>query len=515
MMSTGWALAAVLLLATNSTFTHHALSGDSHIAVTCLLVWGIFGLLRCEKVDAIWRSLLTGAILGCIPTVRYPDSIMGFAIMIFIGTRWWRDPSARRQIYFICLGAAVPICALLLRNQLLLGAFWRTGYSLTNEETGFSWAYFSEHFFEYIQQLESGGVGALLGMGAAGIAWMICLPNARRLGITFALITLPMLLLYMAYYWAPGNAVMTMRFLLPTFPLYALASMWLLRQALSQAGTGARIAVPLTVLILQLLWGTPEAISEANQIHYTKDVLARVTDSLINNTEQGDVVVANNEILQQLDFVRMWKLADASAVSRGSSGFGGGMGGPGFARGGMRGGFGGGPGGGGMAGPPGGGFGGAPNDRDDANAPSPMQREKMELLQKHYSGTDSQRRSKFANDLTTWAAGQKIYIVARADELNEIAQTGHTHIIAKIDLPQQDESDMRGGRRGGFGAGPGGGGGFNGGGLGGGRPMRGGGGFGGPMGGGAGFGQMRGNRLGNSNDSESNQIVIAQWTPKS
>ncbi len=64
-----------------------------------------------------------------------------------------------------------------------------------------------------------------------------------------------------------------------------------------------------------------------------------------------------------------------------------------------------------------------------------MQREKMELLQKRYSGTDSERRAKFANDITKWAAGQKIYIVARADELDQIAATGHTHVIAKIDLP--------------------------------------------------------------------------------
>ena len=49
------------------------------------------------------------------------------------------------------LGAATPILPLLIRNQLLMGAFWRTGYPLTNEQTGFSYEYFKEHAIDYIR----------------------------------------------------------------------------------------------------------------------------------------------------------------------------------------------------------------------------------------------------------------------------------------------------------------------------------------------------------------------------
>ena len=61
-------------------------------------------------------------------------------------------------------------------------------------------------------------------MGIVGIASMICIRGARALGAMLALVCVPMLLLYMAYYWAPQmNSAATMRFLLPTFPAYVLA----------------------------------------------------------------------------------------------------------------------------------------------------------------------------------------------------------------------------------------------------------------------------------------------------
>ncbi len=70
--------------------------------------------------------------------------------------------------------AAVPIVPLLIRNQLVLGAFWRTGYSLTNEQTGFGWSYFTQHALQYIQQINSGGLGLMLALdrqwlGRAGV----------------------------------------------------------------------------------------------------------------------------------------------------------------------------------------------------------------------------------------------------------------------------------------------------------------------------------------------------------
>src|SRR5262249_49226919 len=119
-------------------------------------------------------------------------------------------------------GAAVPIVPLLIRNQLLLGRFWRTGYALTNEQTGFGWDYFRQHANQYLQSIQGNGVGLLFALGVVGMVYMTCTKTWRRVGVMLALLTVPMLLLYMAYYWG-GMGGMSMRFLLPTFPLYVIA----------------------------------------------------------------------------------------------------------------------------------------------------------------------------------------------------------------------------------------------------------------------------------------------------
>jgi 4-amino-4-deoxy-L-arabinose transferase-like glycosyltransferase len=42
----GWSLVGVAVLAANPTFIRHALSGDSHMAVTAVLAWGLLMLIR-------------------------------------------------------------------------------------------------------------------------------------------------------------------------------------------------------------------------------------------------------------------------------------------------------------------------------------------------------------------------------------------------------------------------------------------------------------------------------------
>src|SRR5581483_3891882 len=213
LLATGWALAATALLAFNPHFVHHALSGDSHMGVTCFLVFAAYFLVKWSQEPRLSLVLLAGICFGVVPTIRYPDSVMALGVGLFLLLHIRRVPGVWKHYLTFIAGAAIPVVPLLIRNQLLLGAFWRTGYALTNEQTGFSWAYFKEHALGYITLLHSGGVGLLFPLGIVGIASMICMRGTRALGTMLALICVPMLLLYMAYYWAPQmNSAMTMRF---------------------------------------------------------------------------------------------------------------------------------------------------------------------------------------------------------------------------------------------------------------------------------------------------------------
>ncbi len=86
---------------------------------------------------------------------------------------------------------------------------------------------------------------------------------------------------------------------------------------LKDAARGARVVVPLTLIAIQGLWGATDLVDETQRIHYQKEMLSRVTEKLDELTRPGDVVVANNQILQNLDFVRKWKLADQQLVRGG------------------------------------------------------------------------------------------------------------------------------------------------------------------------------------------------------
>jgi 4-amino-4-deoxy-L-arabinose transferase-like glycosyltransferase len=439
-----WSLAAVALLAANQTFVHHALSGDSHMAVTCCLVSGMVLLIRWSQEGKLWQIFAAGIVLGTIATIRYPDAIMGLAILVFI---LWRARELGRfgqHLFSAFAGAAVPILPLLLRNQLLLGRFWRTGYALTHEQTGFGWDYFRMHATQYLQSIQGNGVGLLFALGVVGIAYMICTKTWRSVGVLLALLVVPMLLLYMAYYWG-GMGAMSMRFLLPTFPMYVLAGVWVLAELTKNATKAARVTVPIVVIAVQMLSSVPTTLAETQRLHETKRSLAIATEALEQTAQPGDVIVANNQFLQNLDFVRHWKLADASIV---------------------RGGFGGGPGGPMGGGPPAGGarFSG-PRDDQDPDAPSPMQQEKREARAALYKGTTRQRTDKFLSDIKDWAHGHAIYLVGTEAEVNRMLSDAvpskQIEIVKRVTLPPVSIARISRGDGPGFGApgmGPGGGG---------------------------------------------------------
>jgi hypothetical protein len=507
--SAGWALTATALLAMNPQFVHHALSGDAHIGVTCMIAWTIYFLVRWWQSPSLVSILLAGLCVGCVPTIRYPDVVMAAGVGALLVMVVWsarrgvvsarpsgpplneevaddRLAAARRagfvDLVAFAIGALIPILPLLIRNQLLLGAFWRTGYALTNEQTGFSWAYFRAHALAYIQSLNAGGVGLLLGLGVVGMVTMICHRASRALGVMLALICLPMLLLYMAYYWAPQmNSSATMRFLLPTFPAYVLAGVWMLATFLKDAPRVTRAAVPLALLVVQGLWGASDLVSETTRIHLGKETLARVTDKLEEIASAGDVVISNNQILQNLDFIRKWKLADKQLL-RGS-----GPGGPGRMNRGI-----------------------GPDDQDE-DRPSPMQQAKRDEQQKKYPGSPFEREEKFAGDVARWAGAHNVYLVGSENEVRDGLGDGlgKVTIIARVTLPEAPAMSGTGGGLMGRGIMPGGG-------MNRGRPR-----FGGPMGAGGdprgGSGPMGGRRpeMGFDGPRGERDIVIAQWTPNS
>jgi hypothetical protein len=406
-LATGWwALAGVVALALNPTFNHHAIACDSHMAVTFFLTWGLFLLLRWSERGNIWEIFGAGLLLGAIPTIRYPEAIFGVAIVAFLLWHWRSRPRIWLHYLAATVGAAIPIIPLLVRNQLAFGSFWKTAYALTNEQTGFAWEYFEQHYSDYIRQLSGDGAGLLFALGIVGVTWMCGVKRWRAAGVMLALLVVPVTVLYMFYYWGPQMSGGTMRFVLPTFVCYVAGGVWLLSHATEKVAPALSVSIALVLLAVQAVWGISQSLSNTVYLRYQKQVLAQVTDALEQHTQHGDVLLARQQFLQHLDFVRQWRLADQSLM-RGQIGMGRFF-----------------------------------NFQDNSDAPSWRQAEKERQRAEKFAGMAPNQRERYAaNDIHQWAGNHKVYFVGAQRDIRQMKGGWFFYpdsfkIIARIPLPE-------------------------------------------------------------------------------
>ncbi len=411
-----WSLAGVFVLAANPVFNQHAIWCFAHMAVTFCLAWGLYFLARWSGRGRLWEVFLAGLFLGCIPAVRYPEAIFGLGAGVFL----LMHLGSRKRLWLHCLvaaaGAALPLAPLLVRNHLAFGAFYRTAYALTNEQTGFGWGHFSSHFIAYVRGLHGEGVGPFFLPGVAGMTAMCCLRRWRRRGVLLALLAAPSALLYMAYYWGGGRGGAGMRFLLPTFICYIFAGVWLLARLTQRAPAALKYSALAVVLLLQFAWGSFHTRTEGEQLQHKKRVLVLVTDALEERARPGDVVVAGPQILQHLDFVRRWRLADLKNLRPVR---------PGGASRGMR-----------LRG-------------GDPDAPAPMQVEKRELRAEKYKDLPPREQERrMARGLHGWTGEHKVYYVGTESELAELRGLMFNRkafrVVARIALPEAPPAPERG-----------------------------------------------------------------------
>lgn len=477
-----WGLLGIVVLGVNPTFNQHAVWCFAHMAVACLLAWGVLFLVRWAENGRLWDLFVAGLLLGCIPTVRYPEALFGLGVGVFIIWNLRGREKKWLHLAVALIAAWIPIIPLLIRNHLAFGAFYNTAYALTNEQTGFGWDYFKDHFVAYVRGLHGDGMGLIFPLGVIGLVMMCCLSKWRRLGVLLLTLALPTLLLYMAYYWnrgGRGGGEAAMRFLVPTFICYAVAGVWCLAHFLKESTAVVRYSVVGVLAALHFIWGYSTLSEDAEQLAHRKDVLALVTNALEEKAKDGDVIIANSQIQQHLDFVRRWRLVDPMALRPMPS----------------------------------------PNRMmrfgDDEDAPRPMQTEKFKKRAEKYQDLSPEEMEiMMAAEVSEWAGERKVYYVGTSDEFDNLpgGMFGKASMkeVARIDLPEappQPESKRgRGGFRGRPRGGPGG---FRPGGRMDDRTGRG-----GRFPGRRRFPGMGGGIMGRGFPGEAKEIVIAEWSPE-
>ncbi|MEW6104227.1 MAG: glycosyltransferase family 39 protein [bacterium] len=308
-----WALLAIALMAINPFANEHALFGDSHTAVVFFLIWALFFLFQWEKTHSPWLAFITGLFIGVIPTIRYPEVLFCFAFGVFVLLHLQRDKVFWHSLIAGAIGALIPLGILCIRNQIVFGVFWKTGYTiLRGADAFFAWNYFVDNSLPYLQKIMSEGCGLIFGLGVIGITTLCARYHTWKQGMLFALLVLPITSVYMSYYWKPDPQ--SMRYLLPTFPIYTIAGVWLLRQ-ISEDRRLSAWASSIVLLLITIFWGLPQSLSSMRYLKKQNGVLAEVTNVVERYISAGSILITNEGISQHLDFIGHWRLVDASVLN--------------------------------------------------------------------------------------------------------------------------------------------------------------------------------------------------------
>ncbi len=294
-------LAALIPLA-----NEHALFGDAHIAVEFFLLGSLWCLSQMARRASLFWALGAGLCAGALPALRYAEGLFLLALVLFVGVWTLKRRLPRRLALAFALAAALPVLALLMRNHFAYGAFWKTGYLATGEQTAFTGTALGQHLPLYLLKLLVEGLGVLFPLGIAGIGALIAHKDTRAQGLLLAGLVVPVILLYSAYHWQPDPQ--SMRFLLPTFPLYIMAGTWLLSRR-SSTRTPAGFAL-LGLLLVNSAAGIFISHLALRHLHRDTEVLAAITSTLERRVPAGSVIISSIGVQQHLDFVGVWKLAD-------------------------------------------------------------------------------------------------------------------------------------------------------------------------------------------------------------
>jgi len=402
-----WAIGGVLVLVLNPIFNGVSLSYVSHMAVTACLVWGVYFLLRWSADRRLRDVFAAGLIFGAIPAIHYPEAVCALGIGVFL----MGHSRTSRRAWLHCLaavvGAAIPVVALLIRNHVAFGAFWRTGYHLGYGVPIFAWNHLERNLLGYARRIPQ-GIGIFCVLGAVGMAFMCVDRRSRRLGWLLVLVAAPITVMYVFFF---GRAAAAR--LLPTYICYVVGGCWILARVTSRLSAPIRWCIWAVVLVLQAAWGGGWGLlmQHNETMQYLREIPARVADALEDTSQPGDVIIAEPQVLRHLDFVRKWRLVDSTLIGLDPQLYR-------FLR-----------------------------RKQDRDPPSQVQLEdrSARFAREYGAMPPDEREHALAREIRRWADGHEVYYVGTERQLNRMHgpefNSGRFRIVARVPLPRPPDAD--------------------------------------------------------------------------
>ncbi|MEW6235900.1 MAG: glycosyltransferase family 39 protein [Candidatus Omnitrophota bacterium] len=302
-----WAVLAVAVMAVNPVANVWTFQSDAHPAIAFFLVWGLFFLALWSKSDKPGWIFLVGLLLGMIPALHYAEAVFAPAIALFVLMHWKNERRFYAAFLLAILGALIPAALMGWHNCLVFGSVLITGYESSGNFSLFGWKYFFQKALYYPLLATFAGLGPFFPLGLWGMFQMARSSEARKEGILLLGLALPLMILYMAYFFPDPS----LRFLMPTFYLYAAAAARLgMQYSTRQWKYGKKIVIAL--MVLNTIAGLAMTILFLLPQKHMHKQLANITSAIEERVEADAIVIAPMIVNQYLESFGKWKLAEES-----------------------------------------------------------------------------------------------------------------------------------------------------------------------------------------------------------
>jgi 4-amino-4-deoxy-L-arabinose transferase-like glycosyltransferase len=305
---------AAILLAVNPLHLNFGLSALSHAGSSCLGVWSMLALWHWRRTGHAASALAAGALAGYAVSIRYTDALLFLPAAAMLVDRWRErraagaplaDSATLRGAVLLAAGAFLAVLPLLAQHWTAYGSPFRTGYGLCGESTGFGWNWFHDNIWVMLAKMDNGGLILLFPLGLAGLLHL-ALQN-RSEGALLAWWTVPQLLLYSAYYWAPaGDGFGYTRFFISVFPPLILAAVHLLVVPLGKHPRWTWAAGALVLLAAAA--NLHEALRQVGQLRATLITAEAATAVAQRHLPPNATLFASKRVLDVLEFAGDWTL---------------------------------------------------------------------------------------------------------------------------------------------------------------------------------------------------------------
>ncbi|MFH1024287.1 MAG: hypothetical protein V1809_12975 [Planctomycetota bacterium] len=294
-----------LILAANPSFAIFGVSQMSHPVALFFQMGGLLaaaaGFFRRSRLLAFAGGLF----LGYGVAIRYADGLLLVPFAALTAWQWWKERRFPEGALSFALGAMLPLAFLAVYHGAAFGGPFRSGYALTEEQTGFGFGYLVKSGPVLLGSIFYSGIGIFAALAMPGLA--LLWKRRREEALVAGLWVVPLVAIYAFYYWAPDDRPYRLvRFVLAAYPFFAALGLFLLAELPLSKRSGRAVILGITALVLfQEIPHTLQNLRETGDRNRNVRLMAELAQKRL---PPESVLIAEEQFLGHLDIMTDFRL---------------------------------------------------------------------------------------------------------------------------------------------------------------------------------------------------------------